>query len=221
METAKKQYKPYNKMNGKKPNTVNKKPFNNKKGGKPNGKPSGKTSIKKRVGLQYVDMATLPDKRMYRISIIFGSTTIADTFIVDKPYIESMVTFRDKLLESYQDLLKLLDKEVVEKMLLKPYTKELPNDIEGIVSGKNTDIVHRIVQELYTASDDQSSLFFPTIVNAAINPGCQLKGVTKRLMVRLNYVKNPNFAPKKAVKENKSQPKKAKPRKITVVKKNK
>lgn len=219
METAKKPHKPYNKINGgKKPyNGGGKKPLN-KKGGKPMNKQNNfaKSRVKRKVGLQYVDMETLPDKRMYRISIIFGSTTIADTFIVNKPYIESMVIFRDKLLESYQDLLRLLDKEVVEKMLLRPYTKELPDDIDGIVNGKNSDIVHRIVQELYTASDDQTTLSFPTIINAAITPGCQLKGVTKRLMVRLNYVKNPNFAPKKAIKK---EPKQVKPRKIVVIKK--
>lgn len=216
MDTAKQTKKTYdkkpyvNKQNGKKP-------FQKRDNKKP--QVSKKSSIKKRTGLKYIDMGKLPDKRMYRISIIFGSTTIADTFIVDKPYVTSMVAFRDKLLASYQDLLKLVNKDVIEGMILKPYTKELPTSDVDIINDVNKDVVHRITQVLYTASDKSNSLEFPTIVNVSVRPGNVVKGVTKRIVIRLNYVHNPNFSPKKSVSENKKQVKKPQPRKMVVVSK--
>lgn len=178
--------------------------------------------IKKKAGLKPMPIQNYKDKRMYRLSIIFGSTVVADTFIIDVPFATSMVKFRDKLLASYQDLLKLLDKQVGSSMLPRPYTKILETTDKGIVEGANKDIIHKITTELYTPTTNPQDLCFNSIVSCTIAPGYAIKGVTKRIIVRVNHVNNPNFSPKKTTKksdkaENKKQPAKKK----IIVKKNK
>lgn len=177
--------------------------------------------IKKKTGLKPVPIQNYKDKRMYRLSIIFGSTVVADTFIIDVPFATSMVTFRDKLLASYQDLLKLLDKQVGSSMLPKPYTKILETTDKGIVEGDNKDIIHKITTELYTPTANPQELCFNSVVSCTIAPGSVIKGVTKRIIIRVNHVNNPNFSPKKAKKTETKQPidKKRALKKIIVKKK--
>lgn len=177
--------------------------------------------IKKRTGLKPKPIQEYKDKRMYRLSIIFGSTVVADTFIIDVPFATSMVTFRDKLLASYQDLLKLLDKQVRSSMLPKPYTKILETTDKGIVEGANKDIVHKITTELYTPTTNPQDLCFNSVVSCTIVPGHAIKGITKRIIVRVNHVNNPNFSPKKAKKAETKQTtdKKRAPKKIVIKKK--
>lgn len=202
--------KPYDK-------NQNRKPYNKNNTKQPVKKKAA--FIKKQASLKHIPMSELPEKRMYRLSIIFGSSVVCDTFVVEEQISTAVVKTRDKILNSYQDLLKLLGNDIVSGMLPRPYTKEMENSHKGILEGNNMDIIHKMVRALFTPGENDKDVEFPTVVSFTIQPGMPVKGVTKRISVRLNYIKNPNFSPKKAAKKE-PEIKKPTPRKIVIVKKN-
>ena len=173
-------------------------------GGKPKVNKVPASTIKKKKSLKYISISDFPDKRMYRLSIIFGSTVLCDTFIVDEPFNTSVVETRDKIGLSYNDLLKLLDKSIVGGMLPRPFTKIWDSTHTGILEGENNDIVHNLTRDVFTPGPNSKDVEFPSIVSYNINPGAPVKNVTKRVVVRLNYVANPNFELKKKEKETKA-----------------
>lgn len=184
------------------------KPFRNKprdpyfKDQKPKPKPS---TIKKKKSLKYISIGELPTKRMYRLSIILGSTILCDTFTVDEPFATSVVSTRDKINESYRDLTKLLDKNISGGMLPRIFDKIWDTTHKGIMEGENNDIIHNIVRDLFTPGPNTKDVEFPSIISYSITPGKPSKDVTKRVVIRLNYVTNPNFEPKKKVKVKQEQ----------------
>lgn len=216
-------FKPAAKKEGFKPkpnNNNGKKPFNKNQNKNFQPKKVVASKIKKQHCLKNMSVENYPDKRMYRLSIIFGSSVICDTFVIDGPFVTSVVAFRDKLLSSYKDLTNLLNQTVASGMLPRPYTKILENTHEGVLKGENNDIIHMLTRRAYTPVENVEGLEFPSIISFPIQPGSPVKGVTKRITVRINYVKNPNFSLKKKAKKP-DEVKKVKPRKIVVVKKNK
>lgn len=169
-------------------------------------KPKAST-IKKKKSLKYMSISDFPDKRMYRLSIIFGSTVLCDTFIVNEPFATSVVQMRDGIALSYNDLTKLLDKSISGGMIPRPFTKIWEGTHKGIMEGENNDIIHTLTRDVFTPGPNTKDIEFPTVVSYNINPGTPSKKVTKRIVVRLNYVTNPNFEPKKKeVKEEKDTP---------------
>lgn len=216
-------FKPKVENKGFKPNNNNgKKPFNKNQGKnfKQQPKKVMASKVKKQHCLKNISVENYPDKRMYRLSIIFGSSVVCDTFVVEGPFVASVVAFRDKLLNSYKDLTNILNSFVTSGMIPRPYTKVLENTHEGVLKGENNDIIHMLTRCIYTPAQNTEGLEFPSIVSFPIKPGSPVKGVTKRITVRINYVKNPNFSLKKKEKKD-TGVKKVKPRKIVVIKKNK
>lgn len=214
-------FKPAVKKEGFKPTNNGKKPFNKNQGKKQPPKKIIPSKVKKQHCLKHMSVDQYPDKRMYRLSIIFGSSVLCDTFVVDGPFVASVVTFRDKLLNSYKDLTNILNQTIAGGMIPRAFTKILDTTHEGVLKGENNDVIHMLTRCVYTPLKDVEGLEFPSIVSFPIQPGSPVKGVTKRITIRINYVKNPNFSLKKKVKEKEPGVKKVKPRKIVVVKKNK
>ena len=190
------------------------KPNFNKANGQNNTKPKPKQKVKVGSINKQFSLENIPDRRMYRISIIFGSSVVCDTFVVDGPFLTSVVEFRNKLSTSYQDLCRILNNLVVADMLPRLWLKELEHTHEGILNGKNTDIVHRITKDMYTPKDDGNNLVFPSVISYGIIPGTPVRNVSKRVIIRFNYVYNPNFEPKKK-KEKSVKPKQPKQVKTT------
>lgn len=164
-----------------------------------NKKSASYAKIKKVTGLKKTKVTSISKRRMYRLSVIFGSTVLADTFTLDKPFGESVMDLRDKVLRSYSDLTTLISSDVKASLLPKVVfdIKKRVNNTDDLFKVKYKDPVDAIVNEAYKHEVINNVLSFPTIVNIKIKPGKKVKGVSSRVVVRLNLVTEPNFAPKK------------------------
>lgn len=190
------------------------KPFNPKQGNKnPNFKPNNNngnqkpvfSTIKKKLGLQPVGLETImtSERRMYRVSIIFGSTVVADTFTVEGRFTNAMIPFRDKLLRSLTSLFKLLNKDVVRDMIPRINYKNMPVAEADIISMERKDLLHSLTYDVHDIHQVNGKSLVNTVISYRINPGSIVNGVTKRVVIRVKQVKDPNFNPKK--KEPKSK----------------
>lgn len=171
----------------------------NKQQGTFNKKPAAYAKIKKVTGLKKTKITSISKRRMYRLSVIFGSTVLADTFTLDKPFGESVMDLRDKILRSYSDIITLISSDVKASLLPKVVfdIKKRANNSDDLFNVKYKDLVDALVNEAYRHEVINDILMFPTIVNIKIQPGKKVKGVSSRVVARLNLVEQPNFAPKK------------------------
>lgn len=194
-----------------KQNNNGKKPFkpNNNKNGKPpfkpdnvKRKPAGNTypTIKKKLKLKPTLLKDIPDRRLYRLAFVFGSTQLIDIFTVEEPFLQSMVSFRDKLLKSYQDLLKLISADVISGMIPRPNTKNVPMTDADILSMEKKDIIHNLTVDICDPVVDGMDVKFCSVASYRIQPGTVVNGVTKRVAVRVNLIRNPNFEMKQPAK---------------------
>lgn len=168
-------------------------------------------TIKKKLKLKPTLLKDIPDRRIYRLAFIFGSTQLIDIFTIEEPFLQSMVPFRDKLLKSYQDLLKLISADVVSGMLPRPNAKNLPVTDADILSMDKKDIIHSLTVDICDPVVDGMDVKFCSVASYRIQPGMVVNGVTKRVAVRVNLIRNPNFELKQPAKvaNKQKQPKKA------------
>lgn len=161
--------------------------------------PAAHTKIKKISGLNLVKVTTISKRRMYRLSVIFGSTVLSTTFTIDKVFGESVMDLRDKVLKSYSNLITLVSNDVKSSLLPRVVfdTKKRVDNSEDLFAIENKDVVDSIVNAAYSHEVKDNVLMFPSIVNAKIHPGKKVNNVSSRVVVRLNLIAEPNFTPKK------------------------
>lgn len=155
--------------------------------------------IKKVAGLKLVNVTSISKRRMYRLSVIFGSTVLSSTFNINKVFGESVMDLRDKVLKSYNNLVALVGNDVKSTLLPRVVfdIKKRVDNSEDLFAAENKDVVDSIVNTAYSHEVKNNVLMFPSIVNVKIHPGKKITNVSSRVVIRLNLIAEPNFTPKK------------------------